>query len=300
MSPGALIGRDHLAGERDKRVSRSQCLVEESCGGGFLVVRQGPNPSFYEDVNGCHALERNQGYVFHGSVRLWLGCQAGVPQHSVWLKLEQQAATVAVVRPVTQAAAVAHLEMTDDGGRSSNDFITRPISANIHANVYQANRTGAIAALAAWPLRGRVLNLCNDKIEDPAGRVDNELAIEDSAAMQVGDAARFLRATADRIETLAREAEWVVVNCQAGVNRSSGALLAWLLRHRTTRLGPATAALKAKKLKAATRLRFKNRFQSFAIGHRTERAFSWPTLAGRSAPVLERALAEMEARVRTR
>ena len=187
------------------------------------------------------------------------------------------------------------LYLSDDGGCSCNDFITRPISTHIHANVYQANRTGAIAALCAWPPRGRVLNLCHDEIEDVTGRVDGDLAIEDSAAMQVGDAADFLRATADRIEAMSRGADWVVVNCQAGVNRSSAALLAWLLRHQHLRLSAAKAVLKDKKRQAATRLRFKNRYQSFAAGGKTEHAFSWPTLCGRSAPTLSRALTDEEA-----
>ena len=51
LSQCVFVGRDHLIGGRDKRVSRSQCQVTES-GGRLVIVRLGPNRSFYQDEAG--------------------------------------------------------------------------------------------------------------------------------------------------------------------------------------------------------------------------------------------------------
>ena len=170
-----------------------------------------------------------------------------------------------------------------------NDFVTRPIGVHIHANVYQANLQGAKAALRSWPHAGAVLNLCLEPVDHC--RAENDLAVEDSAGLTAEAASSFVRRTSARIEELATRHSWVIVNCQAGINRSSAAVLGWLKQHRRFSLPRAKALVKSRKAEAARRLRLKNRYQSFKGGSATEHAFSWPTLCGRSAPVLSKALA---------
>lgn len=187
------------------------------------------------------------------------------------------------------AMAMPH-ELDDDGGRSRGDFSSRPILAHVAENIYIANLLGARAALAAFPGAGRVLNLCHEPIDD--ARADNAHAIEDSAAMTPAAAALFVGAASRRIEELLRGADeeacdWVVVNCLAGVNRSSAAVLAWLVCCQARMpFGQALRLLKSTKAAQAKRVRFKNRYQSFGAGGPTEHLFSWPTLYGRSAKTL--------------
>lgn len=180
--------------------------------------------------------------------------------------------------------------LPDDGGRSVKDFVTRPIvtSAPIHKNVFQANLEGAKRALELWPGVGSVLNVHQEPIDD--ARVDNTHAIEDTPNLAEEAALEFARSTGARIDQLAKTSDWVVVNCHAGINRSSGAMLAWLVQYQSMSVGKAKKLIQDKKRAAATRYRFKNRYQSFKPGGKTEHQFSWPTLASHSAKKLETAV----------
>ena len=66
-------------------------------------------------------------------------------------------------------------------------------------------------------------------------------------------ASSFVRRTSARIEELATRHSWVIVNCQAGINRSSAAVLGWLKQHRRFSLPRAKALVKSRKAEAARR-----------------------------------------------
>lgn len=195
----------------------------------------------------------------------------------------------------TSAFSLVLCTLPDDGGRSVKDFSTCPIISTepIYKNVFQANFEGAKQALRLWPGSGAVLNVHLTPIDD--ARVDNSLAIEDTSDMNASAALQFACSTAAKIEQLATTSDWVVVNCQAGINRSSGAMLAWLVKCHHMSTNKAKALIKQKKKDAAVRYRFKNRYQSFRTGGKTEHQFSWPTLVSHSAKKLEVAVNQMAA-----
>ena len=84
-------------------------------------------------------------------------------------------------------------------------------------------------------------------------------------------------AAADLIEAYASRSDWVVVNCHAGVNRASTAVIAWLIKHGGPLLftfADALARVKERKKAAARALRLKTRYDI----HRDR--WAWPTLYG--------------------
>ena len=169
------------------------------------------------------------------------------------------------------------MQIADDGCRSRNDFVTRPIATEVVDGVFISNLAGAKEALAQWE-GVQVLNLCME----PLGGADNGHSIEDSKTMSRVDAAVFVKAGADRLDKMRRESA-VVVNCHAGINRSSAVVAYWLIRHRRMSAKAALALIKKKKAAEARRLRFKNRFQSFTKAASVDK-FSWPTLVGGASP----------------
>lgn len=165
------------------------------------------------------------------------------------------------------------MQIADDGGRSWNDFVSRPIATEVVDGVFISNLAGAKEALAGW--QGvQVLNLSRQ----PVDGADNDHAVEDSKDMTRSQAAAFVKAGADRLEEIRRESP-VIVNCHAGINRSSAVVAFWLVRHRGMPAKKALALIKKKKAAEARRLRFKNRFQSHTKPATADR-FSWPTLVG--------------------
>lgn len=166
------------------------------------------------------------------------------------------------------------MQIADDGGRSWNDFVSRPIATEVVDGVFISNLAGAKEALAGW--QGvQVLNLCRESLSG----ADNDHAVEDSKDMTRAQAAAFVKAGTDRLEEIRRESPVVVVNCAAGINRSSAVVAYWLIRHRRMSAKAALALIKKKKAAEARRLRFKNRFQSHTKPATADR-FSWPTLVG--------------------
>lgn len=177
------------------------------------------------------------------------------------------------------------MQIPDDGLRSSNDWKSRPITAEVHDNLHIANFMGAQEALRVCPGEVAVVNL---SLEPMCG-ADNTHAVEDSKEMTAMEADEFLAAAADKVASLQQKVDWVVVNCRAGVNRSSAVVLACLVKNRGLSLKRAKALLKGQKAVAAKRLRFKNRFQSWTKPDTIDK-FSWPTLCGGAAKQLEAAL----------
>ena len=187
------------------------------------------------------------------------------------------------------------LVVIDDGLRSHNDFITRPIvSAPIHPGTFQgkplfiANLEGAKHAAQQWPQPGRVLNLCETPLDLDC--VDNRFPIPDRLPLDEADVAGWYTDTADRIHQMLDRNDWVVVNCKAGCNRSVAAVLHYLVTRGGARYAPALERLKEAKLSSARRLRFKNRYQSFDPASRTATKFSWPALCGGASTVFESVL----------
>ena len=183
--------------------------------------------------------------------------------------------------------------LPDDGLRSTNDYVSRAIVTldPVLDNVFIANGMGARHALAHWKGVGRVINVHTDPIDD--ARVENRIVIEDAFTVSKDTAVAFLKAASSKIQEFTVGTDWVVISCQAGVNRSSAAFLTWLVVHRHMSLTKAKRLLISKKHLAATRYRFKNRYQSFRKGAKTEHSFSWPTLSGRAAQTLHDAIAEI-------
>tara|TARA_B100001175_G_scaffold35808_1_gene26073 strand:- start:804 stop:1382 length:579 start_codon:yes stop_codon:yes gene_type:complete len=174
--------------------------------------------------------------------------------------------------------------LPDDGGRSRGDWVFRPLITDepVLENVFQANLAGANHSLREWPGKGHVINTCMETIKD--GRANNSLAIQDESDVDNDVIVNFLTTTADAIEKASSEYDWVVVNCKGGVNRSTAALLSWMNQKKGLKLPKAKGIITKKKAATATRLRFKNRYQSFVSGANTEHKFSWPSLYGNSAP----------------
>lgn len=180
------------------------------------------------------------------------------------------------------------MELNDDGLRSRNNWVSRPIAAKVDlfgVPLHIGNFAAAEQAVADWPQGGVVVNLSLQPVEGKRNvNADNIHAIEDSPAMTADEADDFLGPVADKIRNLLANRPWVLVNCRAGLNRSSAAVLAFLMKHRRMSLREAKKVLLRSKASAARRLRFKSRFQSWE--GRTADMFSWPTLKGASSPVL--------------
>ena len=112
------------------------------------------------------------------------------------------------------------MQIADDGGRSWNDFVSRPIATEVVDGVYIANLRGSKEALKEW--QGvQVLNLSRE----PVDGADNDHCIEDSKDMTRAQAAAFVKAGADRLNEMRRESAVVVVNCAAGINLNQGTAL---------------------------------------------------------------------------
>lgn len=179
------------------------------------------------------------------------------------------------------------LQIPDDGERSVGDFVTRPFSAPVDNNVYLANFEGGKYAAANWPGNGTVFNLSRTRSDDP--RVNNTHAFPDESSVDEEQASKWLDDIADAIRDASKRKEWVVVNCKAGCNRSSAAVLHYMLSHTNYKsYNKALGVIKARKLSEAIRRRCKNRYQSFDPTKPTFNQFSWPTLQGGASKKFEK------------
>lgn len=179
----------------------------------------------------------------------------------------------------------AFVKRLNDGGRSRNDWATRPLIAHVCKNVYISNFAAAQKA-AASVFNVGVLNVRSDQ---QIRHAVNTIAVDDNLAIPVEEFETFAAVAAKKIEELSSRHETVVVCCRAGINRSSTAVLAWLASFNDLKLYAAVKLLKAQKAAAARRFQFKNRYQSFEHGPTLD-SYSWPTLSGGASKVLKEAL----------
>lgn len=179
------------------------------------------------------------------------------------------------------------MEITHDGGRSRNDWVSRPAVAHVAGGVYIGNLEGAKKAMAEWPEGGAVLNVSTEHLEG----ADGTLGVEDQK-MGTEEALRFMVAASDKLKEM-RQAPWVLVNCRGGINRSSAVVLAWLVREQGMSRTRAKALLRKSKGAQARRLQFKSRFQSYEDDSSTRDLFAWPTFAGGASGDFDSALAQL-------
>lgn len=180
-----------------------------------------------------------------------------------------------------------HIMKLHDKKRSRADWATRAIISlePIHKNVFISNYQGAKQLLERYPNENiAVVNLHSTRDIDDE-RADNSINIEDSSSVEQSEYNRFAKKMAKKIHKLSSEKEWVVVNCRAGMNRSSAAVLSWMVKKEKFRFNKAMKIMREKKAEAARYFKFKNRYQSFTKGPTVDH-FSWPTLYGGGSPKL--------------
>ena len=184
-----------------------------------------------------------------------------------------------------------YIEQLNDGGQSRNDWITRPIISlkPVYKNVYISNFEGTKKMMELNKSRNIAGINLRDDLEIDDDRVDNSLSIEDSMKVDQKDFDKFVKNVAKRIAELSDENEWVIVNCKAGINRASTAVLAWMTFECGLSFSEAFKILKKIKASAAKEFQFKNRYQSFTHGS-TLNHFSWPSLYGDGSRKLKLAL----------
>ena len=179
------------------------------------------------------------------------------------------------------------MEITHDGGRSWSDWTSRAAVAHVTDKVYIGNFEGAKRAMAEWPADGAVLNVSTHNLDG----ADGTLGVKDEP-MGTDAAHSFMIAASDKLEAM-REAPWVLVNCVGGINRSSAAVLAWMVRHRGYSRTRAKKILREAKAKQARRLQFKSRYQSYKPGAATRDLYAWPTFAGGASRDFDRVLSQL-------
>ena len=183
------------------------------------------------------------------------------------------------------------IERLNDGGQSRNDWKTRSIITlePVYKNVYISN----LEAVNKLTKLNKNNNFAVLSVQTEEGvdddRVDNSIKIDDSMAVDQEEFNTFMKKAIARLTEMTKENEWVVVNCKAGINRSSAVVVGWMMSEYKMSYKKALSILKKKKAAAARVFQFKNRYQSFKQGSTLDK-FSWPSLYGDSTEKLINAL----------
>lgn len=183
------------------------------------------------------------------------------------------------------------IEKINDGGQSRNDWKTRAIITlePVYKNIYISNLEG-IKQLTKVNKNNNyvVLSVQTEECVDD-DRVDNSIKIDDSMVVDQEEFDIFMKNAVEKLTEMAKKNEWVVVNCKAGINRSSAVVVGWMMSEYKMSYKKALSILKKKKAEAARFFQFKNRYQSFKQGSTLDK-FSWPALYGDSTEKLVKAL----------
>jgi len=184
-----------------------------------------------------------------------------------------------------------YIEKMNDGGRSRNDWFTRALISlePIYGTVYIANYEGSKKMMSLN--KGSNIGVLNLRlgVDIDDDRVDNSIDIEDSKDVEQEEFDKFVRTVGTRIQELVDNNDWVIVNCKAGINRASAAVLAWMVFEQKLSFNNSLKILREKKADAAKYFQFKNRYQSFEK-EATIGCFSWPTLSGAGSEKLKKAI----------
>lgn len=113
--------------------------------------------------------------------------------------------------------------------KTPGDYVTHPLITvhPVFLNVFLSNRSAAERIVQNKSIDVYIINASGLELRG----AQYDAPIDDSASVSVNEYYFFLNAVSEEVEKARRSHDFVLVNCYAGVDRSSAIVIKWLMRY---------------------------------------------------------------------